>query len=307
VKFSIWPSSAEPAADLVDLARYAERAGWDGFWVADHFMPHGGDLGEPMLECWSLISALALAVPRIRLGALVSGNTYRHPAVLAKSAVTADHLSGGRVVLGLGAGWQENEHLAYGIEFYTLKERMERLEEACSLIKLLVSNDRSDFSGRYYSLGQAPFEPKPVGRLPLLIGGAGEKVTMRIAARHADEWNCWGTPEVLAHKTRVLDRHCERLGRDPGEIKRSAQAALLMSDSPERLRELVESGPWPRQRIIGSTAEVLEQLCGYVESGVDEFIVPLLGFGPRGEREDKLDAFIEAVRSVPELSPPNAG
>ena len=307
MKFSMWPSSALPAAEIVDLARHAEHTGWDGFWIADHFMPHDGDPGRDTVECWSLISALGLAVPRIRLGALVSGNTYRHPAVLAKAAVTADHLSGGRVVLGLGAGWQENEHQAYGIEFFTLKQRLERLDEASAIIKLLVSNDRSDFTGKHYTLVDAPFAPKPLGPLPLLIGAAGEKVSMRIAARHADEWNCWATPEVFAHKTRILDQHCEQIGREPSEIKRSTQAAVLLRDTPDQVRELEESGPWPRYRITGSTAEVVEKLCAYAEAGVHEFIVPILGFGSPGEQEDRLDAFIDAVKSTPELNPSAAG
>lgn len=305
MRFSIWPSSRETADTFVELARHGERTGWDGFWVADHFMPHDGDLDQPTLECSALISALSLSVPRLRFGALVAGNTYRHPAVFAKTMVTADQLSGGRVVLGLGAGWQENEHLAYGLEFPALKGRIERFEEACALIKQLIANERTDFKGKYYTLVDAPFAPKPAGPLPLLIGAAGEKVTMRIAARYADEWNCWGDPELFAHKTRVLDRHCEELGRDPGEIKRSTQVVVLLRDSPAELRQLEESDEWPR-RISGNTDQIIEQLCAYAQAGLDEFILPVAGFGEGEERKDRLEAFIQAARSVPELSPQSA-
>ena len=142
--------------------------------------------------CW-----MAAAVPRLRLGPLVLGNTYRHPAVLAKMAATVDHISGGRLVLGLGAGWQENEHLAFGLEYSTVGGRLRRLEEACRVIRSMFDNRRSTIDGKFYQVTEAPLEPKPVqARLPLMIGGGGEKVTLRIVAQHADEWNTWGDVTV---------------------------------------------------------------------------------------------------------------
>ena len=180
-----------------------------GFWIADHFLPAAPPLEVPTHECWGVLAGLAVAVPRVRLGSLVVGNTYRHPAVLANMAATVDHLSGGRLVLGMGAGWQVNEHEAYGIPLPPVPERLARLEEACEVVTSLMRRSRTTFEGRFYQLIDAPLEPRPVqSELPLLIGGGGEKVTLRIAARWADEWNTWGTPEVLAHKNVVLDRHC---------------------------------------------------------------------------------------------------
>ena len=132
-----------PWADLLEMALHVEATGWDGIWYADHFMPNGDDTSAPRAESWTTIAALAAAVPRVRLGPLVTGNTYRHPAVLAKMAATIDHISGGRVVLGLGAGWQENEHLAYGIPFHTLGERLRRLDEACRVIKALYGQQNA--------------------------------------------------------------------------------------------------------------------------------------------------------------------
>lgn len=190
MKFSVWPNIAGKWTDLLDLAHHAEQTGWDGLWVADHFMPNAAapaDLG-PTNEAWTTLAAIAGSVPRIRLGTLVTGNTYRHPAVLAKQAATVDNISGGRLVLGMGSGWQENEHIAYGIPFYTVGSRLRRLEEACQVLKGLFSGERTTFEGKYYTLTDAPLAPKPVqGTLPLLIGGGGEKLTLRIAATYADE------------------------------------------------------------------------------------------------------------------------
>jgi F420-dependent oxidoreductase-like protein len=296
MRFSVWPSSQQPWDDILDVARHAEATGWDGVYQADHFMPAGGDLSLPMHECWTALAGLAAAVPRIRLGALVSGNTYRHPAVLANMANTADHISGGRIVFGLGAGWQENEHQAYGIELPPLKERMARFREACEIVTRLRDEERVDFDGSYYKLQQAPLEPKPVGPLPLLVGGGGEKVTMRIAAQFADEWNVWGTPDILRHKNKVLDAHCEDLGRDPSTIKRSCQALLFMSDDTEWVAKRRESDVG-RAAIVGTPAEVRDTIGEYQDAGVDEIIVP--DFTLRPERKKAtLDQFIEEVASA---------
>jgi F420-dependent oxidoreductase-like protein len=294
VRFSLWALRQQSAWQTVQLAQHAEQTGWDGFWVADHFMPLDGDLDRPRLEAWSLVAALAVAVPRIRIGTLVAGNTYRHPAVLAKAAVTVDELSGGRLALGLGAGWQQNEHRAYGIPFPPVAERLGRLEDACTVIRLLLAGGRSDFAGRYYSLADAPCQPRPAGPLPLVVGGAGEKVTLRIAAKLADEWNCWACPE-LARKARVLGAHCADLGRDPATIGRSVQAMIFMSDDPAELAGMRDRVTRPERSITGTRAQVLDQLAGYAELGFGEFIVPDLTFGPPGQREDKLAEFIAAV------------
>lgn len=294
MKFAVWPSMNDPWAETLAIARHAEATGWDGVYYADHFMPNDADVSAPVGECWTTLAALAAAVPRIRIGPLVTGNTYRHPAVLAKMAATVDIISGGRLVLGLGAGWQENEHRAYGIEFSTVGGRLSRLEEACHVITSLFANRRTTFAGRYYQLTDAPLEPKPVqSPVPLLIGGGGEQRTLRIAARYANEWNVWGSPEVLARKGQILDRYCEELGRDPRTIRRSAQALLVMTDDRSLIERVRASG----RPVLGGTGPELRALVEqYAEAGVNELIIP--GFTIGRTLEEKLatlDRFNEEV------------
>ncbi|MHB8578177.1 MAG: LLM class F420-dependent oxidoreductase, partial [Dehalococcoidia bacterium] len=221
MRFSIWPSPGGRWEDTLAICRHAASTGWDGLWFSDHFMPNTPAATGPVHESWMTLAALAAAVPRVRIGTLVSGNTYRHPAVLAKMAAEIDQISGGRFVLGLGAGWQENEHAAYGLPFPSIAERLRRLDEACQVIIGLFTNARTTFAGRYYQLQDAPLEPKPVqSPLPLFIGGGGEKKTLRIVAKYANEWNVWGTPETLRQKIAVLDQHCAAVGRPPAEVRR---------------------------------------------------------------------------------------
>jgi F420-dependent oxidoreductase-like protein len=198
-----WPA-------VLEMWKHAEATNWDAACVTDHFMPNTKEREGAMLEGWSTLTALSTLVPRIQVGTIVLGNTYRHPAVVAKMAAQVDVISGGRLLLGLGAGWQENEHEAYGIPFYTMRERLERLDEACQVMKSLWTQDRSTFKGRYYTLSDAPLQPKAVQKPhpELMIGGGGEKVTLLTVARYADHWNVWGGPKVLAHKGRILDEHC---------------------------------------------------------------------------------------------------
>ncbi len=206
MRYSFWPAPTHTFEETRQLAEHAEKQGWDGLWLADHFMPNAEDTSAAWPEAWTTLSAIAATVPRLRLGTLVTGNTYRHPAVLAKMAATVDHISRGRLVLGLGSGWQENEHKKYGIEFGTVGERLEKLEEACQIIKGLFTGESMTFDGKYYQLENAPLEPKPVQpTLPLMIGGGGEKVTLRITAQYADEWNVWGNVDELTHKMNILD------------------------------------------------------------------------------------------------------
>lgn len=298
MRFSVWPNVGKPFEDVAAVAHHAAETGWDGVWVADHFMPNAADVSGPVLECWSVLAALAATVPRVRLGSLVAGNTYRHPAVLAKIASATDRISGGRVVLGLGAGWQENEHRAYGIEFRTPAQRLAMLDEACAVITGLLRSERTTFNGSYYQLADAPLEPKPANpAMPLLIGGGGEKVTLRIAARWADEWNVWGLPEVLRHKGSVLDRHCEDLGRDPAEISRSAQALLFLSTDQHWLAEKRRSSIG-MPALIGTPSELVDQVGAYRDAGVDELIVPDWNFGPAARARDTLDLFVTEVAAA---------
>jgi F420-dependent oxidoreductase-like protein len=263
-------------------------------YYADHFMPNAADTSGPTSECWTTLAALAARVPRVKLGALVTGNTYRHPAVLAKMAANVDNISEGRCVLGLGAGWQENEHAAYGIPFYTLGGRMRRFEEACEVVTGLFTNDQTSFQGRYYQLKDAPLAPKPVQRpLPLLIGGGGEKQTLRIAAKYANEWNVWGTPEVLQRKQAVLDDHCRAIGRDPKEIQRGANALLVLTDDTEQVERMRGAG---RPVIAGNAAEVRAIIQAYADAGVDEVVIPDFNLGRDvAQKRSAMDRFKDEV------------
>jgi len=294
MQFAVWPGTQQGWPDILEVARHAELTGWDRVYVADHFMSNDDAADGPMLECWAVVAALATAVPRVGIGTLVCGNTYRHPAVLANQAATADVISGGRIILGLGAGWQENEHARYGIELPPVGERMDRFAEACAIVRSLTTQARTTFHGQHYDLTDAPLEPKPVGPLPLLVGGGGEKRTLRIAAEHAQEWNVWSTPEVFAHKSAVLDRHCEDLGRDPTEIRRSTQALLFLSDDESYLARFRDSDIG-RSAIVGTPAEVVDIVGGYRDAGVDELIVPDFTLGTGERRTETLTRFHEEV------------
>ncbi len=297
MRFSVWPAPHGTFEALCELARHAEATAWDGLWYADHFMPSGGDLSRPVSECWTTLAALSVAVPRLTLGPLVCGNTYRHPAVLAKMAATLDRVCGGRLVLGLGAAWQQNEHEAYGIELPPIGPRLDRLEEACQVVRSLFEQERSTFTGRHYRLHDAVLEPKPLQRpLPLLVGGGGERRTLRIAARFADAWNAWGTPQEIRRKVLLLDRHCEAVGRDPAAIRRTAVAHVLVvdpadPDGPARIARGARGQP----QVVGTAEYVREAVHAFAEAGVDEVIVPDFHLGDAARRRAAWDRFSEEV------------
>jgi F420-dependent oxidoreductase-like protein len=293
VRFSLWPGPHNDWPELLALARSAEAQGWHGLWLADHFMPNGPEPG-PVHESWTALAALAVSVPRLRLGPLVSGNTYRHPALLAKMAAGVDRMSGGRLVLGIGAAWQQNEHRAYGFAFPSLRERLARLDEACSVLRGLLAGERTSFRGRYYQLEDATLDPKPIQRPPpLLVGGGGERVTLRIAARHADAWNCWGTPELLRHKNAVLDRHAAEEGREPAAIRRTAVALVRLVDDPDRAaRARADTAP---PSVTGTPEQLVARMHAYRDAGVDEFIVPDFNLGRGNARAELLERFASEV------------
>ena len=297
MRFSIWPSLTQPWDDVLAVARHAEATGWDGVYAADHFM---GDAGGPWpveiptLEATSVLAALAVATERVRLAPLVLGITYRHPAVLAKWAATVDHVSSGRLLLGVGAGWQENEHEQYGIRLGPPGERIERFEEAVRILHGLLSDDRTTVEGRFYEVRDAVAEPKPVqDTLPLLIGGKGDRM-LGIVARHADEWNMWSDPPLFAERSKVLDQRCEKIDRDPSTIKRSTQAVFSVTDDPERARTFVERVA-PRPAVAGSPEQIAETVAAWRDVGVDEVIVPDNTLGQGERRTDAMDALIEHV------------
>lgn len=298
MRFSIWPSPNWSWAEILELTRHCEKTGWDGVYFADHFMPNGADttpLDGDTVECWSVLAGLAAAVPRLRLAPLVTSVTYRHPTVLANIAAAVDNISEGRLLLGLGAGWQENEHAAYGLELGSIKERMDRFEEAVQVVSSMLRERRTTFHGDYFDVQDAPNQPAPTqARMPILIGGGGERRTMKIAARYADEWNCWTTPDVLEHKVEVLRGHCATLGRDPDDIEVSTQALMFMSTDEEWLkgRRGQDIG---MSAVVGTPAEVTDIMGQYQKAGADEFIVPGFTFGDRARRVDTCDLFIEEV------------
>jgi F420-dependent oxidoreductase-like protein len=229
-------------ADAISVIEHA--------WLFDHFAPIHSDVNGPCLEGWTLLTALAAQTKRLRIGLMVTGNTYRHPAVLANMAATVDIISTGRLDLGMGAGWNEYEHHSMGIPLYAPGERIRRLGEACALIKQLFTQDVTSFKGRYYQLEEARCEPKPIQKPhpPLLIGGGGEQLTLRIVAEHADIWNYpnpRGTAEELKHKVAVLERHCADVGRDPASIRLSVQPMVNYDDleeTTETVKRFVDAG-----------------------------------------------------------------
>jgi F420-dependent oxidoreductase-like protein len=230
--------------DLLAIWKEADRIElFESGWLFDHFYPLTGNSTGPCLEGWTVLTALAQATTRLRLGTLVTGIHYRHPAVLAKMVATIDIISNGRLELGIGAGWNEEESGAYGIELGTPRQRSDRLEEACQVLIGLLTSETTDFHGRYYSLTSARCEPKGPQRPhpPICIGGSGERRTLRTVARYAQHWNfVGGTPEEFAHKRDVLSGYCIEIGRDPKEIVLSSHIRFS-STAPDDLEATVES------------------------------------------------------------------
>ncbi len=263
----LWP-------ELAERVQFAESAGFDGAWVFDHFSPLYGDPNGPCLEGWTLLAGLAAITSRIRLGVLVTGITYRHPLVLATEAITVDHISNGRLELGLGAAWHQPEHEALGIPFPSIKERAERLEEGAQVIRLLMTKDRATFSGRHYQLRGASYHPRPVQRPhpPIWIGASGEQLMLPIVARQADAWHAFGSEASMVRKSRLLDQLAEKAGRDPTAILRSASLSL--------------SRPWDQVR--RRAVQLRQAGFGYV---IAEW---------PSEGKGRLDEFVERV--MPELT-----
>jgi len=213
---------------LLERVRFAEEAGFEGAWIFDHFRPLYGDSAGPCLEGWTLLAGLAAATRRIRLGTLVTGITYRPPSILATEAITVDHVSRGRLELGLGAAWFQAEHEALGLEFPPVGERARRLEEGIQVIRKLMTEDETSFAGRYYRLHEATYHPRPVQKPhpPIWIGAGGEQLMLPIVGRQADGWHAFGRPTQLARKSRIIDQHAEKAGRNPKAIVRSTHLSL---------------------------------------------------------------------------------
>ena len=272
-------------SDLLEVWLGAERLGFRSAWLMDHFVPVVAPSTEPMLESWTALSALLAQTSTIRGGVLVSANTFRHPAVLARMAATVDRLSGGRLEVGLGAAWNADEHRANGVPFPATRDRLEMLDEACQVLRLLWTQPEADFDGRHYRLERAPCEPKPMqAHLPLLLGGRGERRTLRTVARHADRWNGSGSVEMLVHSAEVLRGHCADVGRDPGTIALTVMNEFhLTSDASEARRRLARAARFRnltpdevRSRVwIGGPSELAELIGGFAAAGFDEAILGL--------------------------------
>ena len=295
---TLWPLVSQPWPDLLEAVAQVEGLGWHGVVVEDHFMADGGGFGaatDPRFEVTSVLAALAVATSSLRIAPLVMSATYRHPAVVAKWAATVDHISGGRLTLGLGAGWQVNEHEQYGIELGTPGERIERLDEYCTVLRSMLQDSTTTFADRFFELSDAWCEPKPVqSRLPLLIGGKGDRM-LRLVARQADMWNMWALPPLFAERTAVLDRACEQIGRDPATIRRSTQSLVCITDSQSKARAFVEAAGG-RAAFAGTAKQFAELVGQWADVGVDELVLPDWHLGGGAQRAESLASITAALR-----------
>jgi len=263
---------------IVAQAKAAEGAGFELVTVMDHLyqIPGVGPVTDPMLEGWSVLAALSRETTTVRLGTLVTGVTYRNPALLAKQVTTLDVLSGGRAILGLGAAWNEEEHEGYGFDFPPIRERMDRLDEALAIIHAMFVEDRPSFSGTHYRIHEALNVPKPIQPAgpPIMVGGGGEQRTLRIAARHADltHWFPLGL-ETLRHKDELLVRYCEEIGRDPGTIERTMASPVVVAASEADGRRILEAMPPERRAhaVVGTPEQAADGLRPYLDAGFSGF------------------------------------
>jgi len=275
---------------LRNVAVKGEDLGYDSFWVMDHFhqIQNVGQPQEPMLEGWVTISVLAGLTSKIKLGTMVTGNTYRHPSVLAKMGATLDVLSKGRLFMGIGAAWNEDEALAYGIPFPPTKERLQRLDEAVQVIRLMWTEDKASFEGKFYQLRGAYCDPKPIQRPhpKILIGGSGEKRTLKTVAKYGDATNLFGSVETVKGKLEVLREHCRAVGRDYDSITKSKLGRVIIGD-----RESIEKGfermGGTKERMkefltYGTPEQIRQEIEAYREVGIDYLI---FSFDARHEME----------------------
>ena len=295
--------------DIKAVLAVMEAGRWTSAYTYDHFIPPRGyhhptdDVSEydsiPTLEGWSLLASMAAVTSRLELGVHVAGNTYRNPVLTAKMAATIDEVSGGRVILGIGTGWHLREHRAYGWDFPSMKERSDRLEEACELIRLLFDSDGLvDYRGRYYTLRQAPFEPKGVGRpIPIMVGGEGPKRTLKTLAMYGDIMSVCATPEDLKRHRAILERHCDAVGRDPAQITTTVHMPIRIIRDEKQAREVrardytLRLGPdWT---LIGPPQYLIDKCGAYIDAGVDEFCLSSIEQTP--EVHEELDAEVFAA------------
>lgn len=263
---------------LAGLAQSAEDAGFDLVSVMDHFyqIRGVGEETQPMLECYTTLGALAQRTSRVKLSALVTGVTYRNPALLVKQVTTLDVLSKGRAVLGMGAAWNEDEHQGYGFDFPPIGRRMDRLAETLEIARLMFSEERPSFSGKYFKIDRALNVPRPIqaGGPKILVGGGGEQRTLRLVAKYADISNWFGGVEEMRRKGEILDRYCEEEGRDPSTILRTAMAPLFLAGSEKEAQLIRERAPEERLKMMGDPVnpeQAAEKLRAYMDAGIGGF------------------------------------
>ena len=266
---------------VVQMATAAEESGFDSVWVMDHFFqlpPMGGPVA-PMLDSYTLLGALAARTSKVRLGAMVTGVTYRNPAHLAKIVTTLDVISVGRAILGIGAAWYDVEHEGLGFDFPPAGERLDRLEEALQICRAMFREESPSFDGRYYRIHEARNVPRPVqpGGPSILVGGGGEKRTLRLVARYADMCNLFGDPATVAHKVEVLRGHCRDVGRDPADVTVSRLSTLVLTASEEEtaatkdfLRQV--TGEEPSGSDVGTVDELVSRVDDLTAAGVEYFV-----------------------------------
>ncbi len=292
-------AEADIFGNVVAQAKAAEAAGFDRVLVMDHFyqLPGLGEHDEPMFECYTMLAALAQHTESVRLSSLVTGNTYRNPTLLAKTITALDHVSGGRATLGIGAGWFELEHNSLGFEFGTFTDRFEKLEEALQIIVPLLRGETVTFEGKHYQVTDAVNSPAPISRIPIMIGGSGEKKTLRMVAAYADESNLAGaTIEEVPRKLDALAAHCERLGRDRSEITVTKLEMVLVAPTMEEaeadLRAVAAAKGWGDEvvemakaiLVFGDPDTVGEHLRAVMDTGIDGLTINLPGNGHDPDR-----------------------
>ena len=295
-KFSVWPSPERSWSDVRDLAVYADTNHWYSLWYADHFMPnHEGSATQDghVYECWSMIAAIAAVTERLRVGSLVSPTTFRHPTILANTAATIDQTSRGRLTLGIGAGWQVNEHLAYGVDLLEGKDRVDRFEEAIQIIKSMLTHNRTSFAGQHFSITDAPCQPQPVQTpLPIMVGTGGPRMST-VTARFADEWNTWGHVSTATERVATFAQACQKVDRDWNDIHKSVQAMFFLVDDQDTIEKIRKVAPNDRS-IIGSNEYIIDQIGQLIGLGFDEIIFPDFTLGK--DAQTRLDSY-EKIRT----------
>lgn len=297
-----WPAFEEGA-------RTVERLGYDSLWTWDHLYAIFGDPYQPIFEGWSTLAAWAKVTERVRLGLLVGANTFRNPGLVAKMAATVDHISAGRAILGIGGAWFELEHEAHGIEFGSgFGQRLDWLDEAVGAMRALLDGREVTSEGGRYRFDRLRHEPRPIQEhLPIMIGGSGERKTLRTVAKYADQWNAMGTAEVLRHKLEVLRGHCEAVGRDPAEIELTVGCKPLIRDSDEEAqrvwRKQMEQNRTPMTDVqdnetfwVGTPERIAAEMAARRELGFGTFLAEL----PAPYDTETLERWIGEVKPMVE-------